>query len=39
LAPADQIIDLGPCAGRDGGWIVFDATLADLVGTRSTLGG
>jgi len=36
---ADWIIDLGPGAGHDGGRIVFEGTLADLVAARSTLTG
>jgi excinuclease UvrABC ATPase subunit len=37
MAHADWIIDLGPGAGHDGGWIVFEGTPADLVAARSTL--
>ena len=39
MAHADWIIDLGPGAGHDGGWIVFEGTPADLVAARSTLTG
>ncbi|SFY51749.1 ATP-binding cassette domain-containing protein [Streptomyces sp. F-1] len=39
MAHADWIIDLGPGAGHDGGRIVFEGTLADLVAARSTLTG
>ena len=39
MAHADWIIDLGPGAGHDGGWIVFEGTPADLVDARSTLTG
>jgi excinuclease UvrABC ATPase subunit len=39
MARADWIIDLGPGAGHDGGWIVFEGPPADLVATRSTLTG
>ena len=31
MAHADWIIDLGPGAGRDGGRVVFEGTVADLV--------
>jgi hypothetical protein len=39
MVHADWIIDLGPGAGHDGGRIVFEGTLADLVAARSTLTG
>jgi excinuclease UvrABC ATPase subunit len=39
MAHADWIIDLGPGAGHDGGRIVFEGTLANLVATRCTLTG
>ena len=39
MAHADWIIDLGPGAGRDGGRVVFEGTVADLVAGRSTLTG
>ncbi|MCZ0986416.1 excinuclease ABC subunit UvrA [Streptomyces diastatochromogenes] len=39
MAHADWIVDLGPGAGHDGGRIVFEGTLADLVAARSTLTG
>jgi excinuclease UvrABC ATPase subunit len=39
MAHADWIIDLGPGAGHDGGWIVFEGTPAGLVAARSTLTG
>nr|WP_228282109.1 ATP-binding cassette domain-containing protein [Rubrobacter tropicus] len=39
MAHADWIIDLGPGAGHDGGRVVFEDTLADLVAARSTLTG
>src|SRR4029079_18832311 len=39
MTHADWIIDLGPGAGRDGGWIVFEGTPADLVASRPTLTG
>jgi len=39
MAHADWIIDLGPGAGHDGGRVVFEATPADLVASRSTLTG
>lgn len=39
MAHADWIIDLGPGAGHDGGRIVFEGTLADLVTKKSTLTG
>ncbi len=39
MAHADWIIDLGPGAGQDGGWIVFEGTPSDLVAGRSTLTG
>ena len=39
MAHADWIIDLGPGAGRDGGRVVFEGTVADLVAERSTLTG
>ena len=39
MAHADWIIDLGPGAGHEGGWIVFEGTPADLVAARSTLTG
>jgi len=39
MAHADWIIDLGPGAGHDGGWIAFEGTPADLVAARSTLTG
>jgi excinuclease UvrABC ATPase subunit len=32
-------MDLGPDSGHEGGRIVFEATLADLVAVRSTLTG
>ncbi len=34
-----QISDLGPGAGHDGGWIVFEGIPVDLVAARSTLTG
>ena len=39
MAHADWIIDLGPGAGRDGGRVVFEGTVADLVAGRATLTG
>jgi excinuclease UvrABC ATPase subunit len=39
MAHADWIIDLGPGAGHDGGWVVFEGTPADLAAARSTLTG
>src|SRR5213080_3589583 len=39
MAHADWIIDLGPGAGHDGGWIVFEGTPADLVAAPRTLTG
>ncbi|MEZ5178021.1 MAG: excinuclease ABC subunit UvrA [Acidimicrobiales bacterium] len=39
MAHADWIVDLGPGAGHDGGRIVFEGTLVDLVAARSTLTG
>jgi excinuclease UvrABC ATPase subunit len=39
MAHADWIIDLGPGAGHDGGRIVFEGPLADLVAARSTVTG
>ncbi len=39
MAHADWIIDLGPGAGHDGGRVVFEGTVADLVADRSTLTG
>ncbi len=37
MAHADQLIDLGPGAGHDGGRIVFFSTPADLISTSDTL--
>ncbi len=39
MAHADWIIDLGPGAGHDGGRVVFEGALADLVASRATLTG
>jgi excinuclease UvrABC ATPase subunit len=39
MAHADWIVDLGPGAGHDGGWVVFAGRPADLVAARSTLTG
>ena len=39
MAHADQIIDIGPGAGHDGGRVVFQGTPAELVADRSTLTG
>jgi excinuclease UvrABC ATPase subunit len=39
MAHADQIIDIGPGAGHDGGRVVFQGTPAELVADRGTLTG
>ncbi|MDJ0463482.1 hypothetical protein [Streptomyces sp. H27-C3] len=37
MAHTDWLIDLGPCAGHDGGEVVFTGTPAELVATGRTL--
>jgi excinuclease UvrABC ATPase subunit len=37
MAHADWIIDLGPGAGHDGGTVVFEGTVADMVARAGTL--
>jgi excinuclease UvrABC ATPase subunit len=37
MAHADWLIDLGPGAGHDGGWVVATGTPAELVASGDSL--
>jgi excinuclease UvrABC ATPase subunit len=39
IAHADRVIDMGPGARRDGGWVVFEGTPEELVEHPEPLAG
>ena len=39
MQAADHIIDMGPGAGENGGWVVATGTLADIMGSKESITG